>query len=1426
MTLSPRNLIKLSLILALLIALIAIIINSVVPDIADKYEKMRSPHLWRIGLELNSAPTTVHTTTVGAALERSLKSLSEVERLTITTTPNRVTAHFYTQQNVVPRDFLSTINAKINTLQGSQTLPEFEPVTFYEAFSKVKTVGTRLDSLRSPQIQTLSNALESATNQNRGNPLATASFDLVIRSKNVNNTAINLDELDLFLQRLHTIHGIQKAYARNVNLSFVKVDLDPRQLLQIGISPRVVHKTIANHLRIDPGISETILGRKGYIFRDKSESIEELCNLSFSSNITGSFLRICDVAKVSTSPIKMDFYTVGSSLTSLERRLRDQNRSPTENNAEPASIGVLLHSDASPSDVSDAINEAIEKTSQNGIWEIGSEDIFQAKPLHLVLLVLAASLLAVLFFLVKSEFSQVSLFVFLMAQILVFWSGTTYALGVDTSFQMLSTPFLVAALTHTILRCLSLLRDLHGARGAPITYASLVLALLVATVASRTFVNSSGENAQNMFSNIAAAVGGLYALLLAPHTPESRPLQTPHFTWFQKLKGGTLSTALPALGILLLLLPTVKYPGTMLIALGFEGGTSLDTAQQVASQIERIARANKSTSVIAAPERTSVVKLKPSTFGLLNRVPIPLEDGLNTLRPSVPGEVNLRSLKDAVTRHPVIITSVFPEFKMGAHNEPQEESIFKFRKWLDTLQQPLVGEFQKTTVAASAHNARKNFLPMSALVVPEWSRELTGITRTDLGETTLAEIRSSEMLSGFQSQVDDYLKSLSSQTKSKIDVLKSNTIEEIRNLNSQARFGALMLSIVLFLCGILFFGSTERAILTLITFLAIHVSVSGIFHLISIPHGPEKLSSLLSFPSQETWTSVLLTAQWAILLRTADYRRAMNMTLTEAFALQKQITGQFQHWFRLPVLLLTVAGLADERFALLAATLFSFWSVSGLFLHDWMLLWTKLSEWKNRALLKLRIHHTTTTLFSVLLIFTCLTPNQLRAEADTSILNSTCEDTVTIVLPILGRPKGKEPVPQRTFLSERLAQEIPCAWVGYGFAQDMIKIHEGFRSTASQSRIVTALGDFVNKNRNGIEGAAIAHLQRINKKTSTQVRVLGGFYEEFLGSITFTILDFYKNREPVITKVSSSEEQQTQTVSKIALYLRGENTQLHEEILGEASRLPVYFEPVESLDKHPVSENIAGEVELFLSSRFLNPMSSNLLERKTFFRLERNQSAAKFILNVKIRRDETRLYASLTARSRDGSSRRSAWIEGEVSRFAQFEEEILNVARRTLSNIEDIADYTIALGSDFWATKSNDLSRMYTLYFRQNLGNAALSARLRSGTILATDRHTKLSLFGGGGALGWQFFDIRWMTGDMGISLDGGLISSSSESSSRDIWMSYGGYSQLQTSLGKNFVIIGRAGIEQPQRLGGNSNDSGTFQSYYWNGFIGVGVIF
>jgi hypothetical protein len=302
---------------------------------------------------------------------------------------------------------------------------------------------------------------------------------------------------------------------------------------------------------------------------------------------------------------------------------------------------------------------------------------------------------------------------------------------------------------------------------------------------------------------------------------------------------------------------------------------------------------------------------------------------------------------------------------------------------------------------------------------------------------------------------------------------------------------------------------------------------------------------------------------------------------------------------------------------------------------------------------------------------------------------------------------------------------------------------------------------------------------------------------------------------------------QTDAISKMAIYLRGENIQFYEEILGEATRLPVFIEPVESLDKHPLSENLAGEIGLFLNSRFLNPMNFSLLERKTFFRIEKNRARAAHTLSVRIRRESTHLYASITATARQGTARRTAWIEGDITLLPEFEEEILAVATKTLANAEGITDYFLGLGIDMWAL-GKEPTQMVSLQFRQNLGNAGLGLRLRSGTHKAEGAIDKYSLVSVGGCVGWQFFDFRWLAADSGISADAGLASANTTRSTeaRNLWISFGGYAQAQVLLRKNLAILGRVGAEQPFSLGTSEQSKAIFHSYYGNASIGVGLTF
>ncbi len=1427
MNLSVHAIQKTSLALTLLLAILAFAIAIEYPDLIGKYVRSHEAHVWRLNLEVNSAPATVHATTLASMLERSLKSQEQIENLIISTTPTRITAHFYTKPSVLPKDLATALNAKISAIQDSGTTPQFETTFYYDALSKVENVGTNLDALRDSATQTLSFALESATNNEKRNILALASPDIILDSTQSAGTSVDINALDLLLQRLHTIRGVQKAFARNVRIPTLQVETDPRQLLQLGISPQIIHKTIQTHLRIDQGISENILGQRGYIFRKKSETTQEICTLSFQVPKNSALLHVCDVSKVESTPMFLDFYTVGTSLATLEKRIREQNKATLNPTKEKSSIVIILDSETVAQDLVEEIESAIHVQAGSPQWTISSVRKANTGAYNFAFFFASMIILAILAFSRKESFGNRRLFLFLLAHATAFWSAATLALGIDAHPQLLGIPLLAAAVAFATHRCESLLKGLHGAKNARLTFAAFSVGIAATTIFARSFINFGQSQFDTIASGALAMAAGIYAFSLAPQLMNESQASTHQADVAFHARTGLISLVVPLLGVAISMLPTINFPSTIFISLGFEGGTSVDIAQNAAANIERIARENKATAVIAAPEKTSVIQLKPSPFSLLNTATVPLEEILASLHPSIPGETNIQEKSGSITRQPVIVKSNFSEIMPTNTRKENDDDLVRFQKWMDTMQQPISSDSQNSLQSRAQFgfqkSEKKNFLSMSALVVPEWSREITRISISNIGETTLAEIHSREGERNIRANLDNFLSQFQQNTKSELQTHISDTASEIAMLTHNQTIGTLMLAAILFLAGILYFASTERALLTTVTFGAIHLTVKGVFHLFTIPHGLDAISETLLFPSTETWASTLLLTLWAILLKTADYRRAMNMSLDEAFFLQTRITRQLRRWGLIPALVISICGIFYSNVALLGGATMALWIVGGFLLPDWMLIWTKLAEWKNRTLLKLHIHFKTLLIF--IFAISLVHVSKARASTDTSTIDSQCDGTVTIILPILGRPKGKEPVPQRTFLSERLAQETKCSWVEYGLTSDIIKILEGLRSTAAQSRLVSDFGSFVLKNRGKIESAAIAHLRKDDKQASARVRIFGGFYEEFLGSISFSILEFPKGSDPIVTKMSSSEEQQTQTISKLARYIRGENAQLHEELLGEVSRLPVFLEPVESLDKHPVSENIAGELNLFLTSRFINPLSSNLLERKTFFRIEKNADASKFVLNVKLRRDETRFYASITARARNGEARRSAWIEGDVSQFTEFEEEVLAVSKKILSNIEGIADYFVALDTEYYVSGSHDVAQMYGIYFRQNLGNAALSIRLRNGQIAAKEDKANIGIFGFGGSFGWQFFDVRWITGDFGVSADAG-IATPPDSSSRDLWISYGGYIQFQSSLRKNFALITRTGVEQPQLFGATGDRKTIFHPVYLNALVGIGVIF
>lgn len=1400
-------------------AVLAAICSFMFPDITGRVRRTNESQIWTLDLSLQPAPVASQLATILPKIERTLRSQDQVEGLIISTTPEHIVANFYSRPEVSPREFAITLEAILNSLRDSGTVSTFEYTYFYEAISNARKGSSVMDELRDSNVRTLLHVLDNSQQKNVSNIFGFSHPSIVISATQTKTS--DLDSLDLILQKLHTIPGVQKAYATNVEVPFLKVEGDPRELIQLGLSPLIASSTLQEHLSGQSGVPDNTLGNSSYVFRSRAKNISELCSLSFPLANSRSSLRICDVANIEPWLQNLEFHLAGSTIRNLEKQLRSQSNSKTNQQNSPTKISVLLHSDAVAKTLLTEILKIAEKISAAGGERSWKVDFVQDAPQRITNLVIFFFCLVSLVALARTssrKFGHRKLLLFLIAHSLGIWSVATYAIGISTEIANIGVPLLAGVIAYGSICCENLLRGSTAARVAPWAFGSLSLGLGMFVIFSREFANGGEAGISDIVSHSLALVSAMFGYIFAPRlqgesSPESIKALLP-----TRLPMGSLSLLLPAIGVAVLIIPQVVTSSSILAVAGFSSNTDIRVAQQTAAELERYAKEENATTVVLGPSQSSQLELRPSTFAFIRASKMPIDEILQSLSPRVVGEISLAEAQNRLVRHPIVVKSRFAGLEKSQNVQP----LSNLTQWLETVQIPL-----RNGETSPVQENIKKFIPLSALVTATWDKTLMNITSSNIGELVLADMRDPSSHSSLRKKIQAYLNLLSGQKDGSVSTHIYDSNDRLGEL-ANIRFDAtLTLAAAVFLAGVLFFASIGRAFLSVASFFAVHFVVSGAIHAFTLPHGQQELMGTLRFPSSATWISILLVCFWAIMLKTADYRRAMNMTLDEALFLQMRLTRQIRHWGLIPILTVVVVGFVFSKFAELAAVTVAMWAVCGYFFPDWMLFWTSFAEKVNRISLKLKIHLSRSTLVVFFALSAGVFAQNGEATTNTSQQDSRCQKTVAIILPIVGRPKGKEPAPFRAIFAERLAQETPCAWTDNTLTERFLRLSEELRDSASQEKLAEKMAAMVAESRAEIEKNVLAKVPPEIQKIVPEIRIIGGFYEEFYGAIAFTIIDFRNDNAPILSKISTSEEMQTEAISKMAIYLRGENIQFYEEILGEATRLPVFIEPVESLDKHPLSENLAGEIGLFLNSRFLNPVNFSLFERKTFFRIEKNRNRAAHTLNVRIRRESTRLYASVTATAREGTARRTAWIEGDISLLPEFEEEILSVATKTLANAEGITDYFLGLGVDMWALGTHT-TQMVSLQFRQNLGNAGLGLRLRSGTHQAESSKEKYSLVSVGGCAGWQFFDFRWLVADSGMSIDAGLASanSSSATEARNLWLSIGGYAQAQVLLRKNLAVLGRVGVEQPLSLGTSEQSKTLFRSYYGNAAVGIGFTF
>jgi hypothetical protein len=1398
------------------------------PDLGRRISQISQARSWYLQIDTEPGQVSDRLSVLVPTLERLLRSESEISDLHIISQTDSVIAVFQTINRIDARNLAERMSSKLSAMSENRIFQ----MTGYRMFQQPRgsvslSTGAKLPAsidtfpLEVARLTDLTKKEPSGFNIYRvARPDLTVQFD--------KKSTVDADVLNTILQQIQSIDGVQTSYIKNFRQPYARIRSDSRQMLQTGISPLRMRQTMQTHLTQTSGVSQTVFTQPSYIMEVKPESLAELCNVAIPNDRTGSIVRLCDISEIALEEVVVPYREVTSSENTLAKALMRQGATKQKS----TTIEVLFTPEARARDIEREIRGVLAKHPKEKlpVWQI---KLHNPAPLPLVEFISSIVLILTLGVLsLRSDalerdrrFHHIQI---LLAAIL----GTSLlmALRIPISTDDF-TIFLVASLTFALASHFS--QFVHKASTSIpfwIEFALFSAAVVLAVALSRFLAGATTSHGSTMTASIAIFLGQLVAFVstqiglgeTAPKASDSIRELTTH-------RRGSSIWFLGGLSILALFLAPRSPNENALLSgrFGFDLGVQEEQLKAAFAEIENATTPGLAKGFLGGPLWNKTLEVKPTTFSLMNSTQINIRHILESMTPKELGTIEIQTRSGSLQTTPVI--DVPPRVAVAGDSTAQTiapQIIEEFQQWSNTIQWPIT----KPSGQGNDEAQRQLFLPLSTLMEARWENELTRSMRTTEGETIILNwiVNSSEA-----EKAKRAMERLAAKIRSSMGVKLRLALHDSRDARQAVaeanQLATLILTGLLLFAGILFFASSERGLIAGVTFLAINLGMTSsdrIYESLAEITGQPPLGAR-EFPSPVIWAGLYLFLVWATMLRVADYRRSTNMSLSSAFVPQIEVIRKLDAAIMKPLIVALAIAWWTPETRLAGGILLGLVLLFNQFLADWMLFWSHLSEIKNRAILRFRIHIRELTHLALLLAALGVVV-EARAASDVSLVNAECQSTATVILPIVGRPKGKEPAPRRNIFQEKLAQETPCAWLDSSLESEIVTAVEETRGPSEQELLVTRLRDIVTKHRTVIESRVKAAISKRIKLS--KILIYGGFYEEFFGNISFTIIDFRSDGDPVLTKMTFSVDNQTHGIAQLAEFLRGESIKFYEELLGEGERLPVYIERTESLDKHPVSENLAGEISLFLQSRFLYPVSFDWFERKTFFRLVKDRKDARYVLSVKIRREGTKFYATIMAEPPELGARRTAWIEGDISQLPLFEEDVLSTAKRSLSNIEGITDYCLAPHLDF-LTDYDQTSRLYGFAFRQNLGNAAISLRLRTGEHRASGgRETDLySVLDGGGGVGWQFFDKRWVVADAGVSVDAGLLSPNSKKSTlqvRSFFVSYGGYVQSQLSLRKNFALLTRVGLEQPILFAESTTAATIFSSYYTNLMVGLGVTF
>jgi hypothetical protein len=515
-------------------------------------------------------------------------------------------------------------------------------------------------------------------------------------------------------------------------------------------------------------------------------------------------------------------------------------------------------------------------------------------------------------------------------------------------------------------------------------------------------------------------------------------------------------------------------------------------------------------------------------------------------------------------------------------------------------------------------------------------------------------------------------------------------------------FGAVLLIIA---SGI--FESMKRGILVCMVY-----AVSFATTLLSLSPGMSTGSSFLRMGeecSRAFFTSLFLTALWMSLVSISDLFRRRNCNL-ERVCLPYVKLSQFSRYFLFVPLLGFLQEVSDETVTSLLRQS-SLLVIVVIFFPPFLFLTMDIGEKFMRIWLKRLVR---ASVFFLFLLGDFLVPQSALADGK-KIVEASCSGDIYMVVPIITKPVGRAaPIVRRAF-TERLMQGLPCSellpWPADVLDKLMDEHSEGKGATQTkifEERLGHALAQFL-KGKNGEP--------KLSHAKSGKRHIVGGFAEEFFGSIAFTLLDVtFESLEKIQTrKLTGLEADQTKGAGVLAEEIRGAIEE-PTGVLLEPMHSRVFVKMREREKAGPDhTTRMADEIYRFVNRNLSKPREWPFYKRHPNLRVVKGREEAETILTLEVDREGTRLFVSFTVENRISGKRRNGWFEGEVNQFGTFEEGLVLAIAEAIDANEGHHDSLVGLSAGVFARRNQRVG-LSVLQFRQNLGWLALEVAGGRGT--------------------------------------------------------------------------------------------------------------